>query len=109
MKAKLQRHARAFMVSRSAATTKTCVCGKRNDIGLSRTYTCECGHVADRDIHAANMMVVFGETQHDRSHDSTCGTQGFQAGGVDVRRNRLIETGLLLTAKPEASTSLASR
>ena len=64
---------------------------------------------ADRDIHAANMMIVFGEQQHEKSHVNTCGTQGFQAGRVDVRRNHLIEVGLLLTAKPEASTSLASR
>lgn len=109
VKEKLKRHDRAFMVSRSSATTKTCVCGKRNDIGLSRVYRCDCGYVADRDIHAASMMIVFGEEQHDKSHVNTCGTQGFQAGGVDVRRNHLIEMGLLSTVKPEASTSSASR
>lgn len=109
VKEKLKRHKRTFMVSRSSATTKTCICGKRNDIGLSRVYRCDCGYVADRDVHAANMMIVFGEQQHNKSHDNTCGTQGFQAGGVDVRRNHLIEMGLLLTAKPEASTSSASR
>lgn len=109
VKAKLQQHSRAFMVSRDAATTKTCVCGKRNDIGLSRVYKCDCGYVSDRDIHAANMMIVFGEAQHGKSHVNTCGTQGFQAGGVDVRRNHLIEMGLLSTTKPEASTSSASR
>ena len=112
VKAKLNRHKRAFMVSRSSATTKTCVCGKRNDIGRSRIYQCDCGYVEDRDIHAANMMIMFGEEQHSRSHDNTnntCGTQEIQAGGVDVRRNHLIEMGLLLTVNPEASTLKASR
>lgn len=109
VKAKLRRHSRAFMVDRSCATTKTCQCGKRNDIGMSRTYRCECGYVEDRDVHAANMMIVFGETQHGKFHVNTCGTQGFYAGGADVRRVHLSEMGLLLAEKPEASTSLASR
>ena len=109
VKVRLNRHPRAFMVDRSSATTKTCVCGKRNDIGRSRVYTCDCGYVEDRDIHAANMMITFGEDQHSRSHTNTCGTQEIQAGGVDVRRNHLIEMGVLLTVKPEASTLKASR
>lgn len=109
VKAKLRRHSRAFMVDRSCATTKTCQCGKRNDIGMSRTYRCECGYVEDRDVHAANMMIVFGETQHGKSHVNTCGTQGFYAGGADVRRVHLSEMGLLSTEKPEALTSLVSR
>ena len=97
------------MVDRSCATTKTCQCGKRNDIGMSRTYWCECGYVEDRDVHAANMMIVFGETQYGKFHVNTCGTQGFYAGGVDVRRVLLSEMGLLSTEKPEASTQKTLR
>lgn len=109
VKARMNRHPRSFMVSRSSTTTKTCICGKRNNIGRSRIYKCDCCYVEDRDIHAANMMIVFGEEQHGRSHTYTCGTQEIQAGGVDVRQPHLIEMRLLLTVKPEASTLSVSR
>lgn len=71
-------HPRAFMFSRESAMTKTRVCEKRNNIGLSRIYRCDCGYATDRDIHVANMMIVFSESQHNKSHVNICGRRGFK-------------------------------
>ena len=64
-------------------TTKYCPqCGKlKKDIKLSdRTYECTCGYHEDRDVHAAqNMILLFKIT--------TCGTQGINAFGEDVRQH----------------------
>ncbi len=55
---------RTFMIDKWKPTTKYCSnCGTLNDIGTSRTYTCECGYSMDRDIHAAKNVKMFGSTQ----------------------------------------------
>jgi len=52
---------RATMLDRYVPTTQTCPCGAKNKFDLSeRVYSCACGYVCDRDIHAANMMIRFG-------------------------------------------------
>ena len=43
-----------------------------------RTYECTCGYHEDRDIHAARNMILLSRT-------NTCGTQGINAFGEDVR------------------------
>lgn len=50
------------MLSRGDATTQTCVCGAKNKHQLDeRVYFCgQCGHVDDRDVHAAKNMIRFG-------------------------------------------------
>ena len=51
-----------YVLPKSAATTKMCRCGIKNDIKLSdRTYTCpSCGYSQDRDVHAAQNMILMG-------------------------------------------------
>ena len=84
VKAKLVKHERVTVLSSREATTKYCPsCGKRKkDITLAdRVYECECGYQEDRDIHAARNMILLGKT-------NTCGTQGINAFGEDVRRRQ---------------------
>lgn len=75
VKAKLASHPRVVVLPRAAATTKTCVCGGRNDVGLNRLYSCTtCGYAMDRDVHAARNMILLGES-------NTLGTKGSACGG----------------------------
>jgi len=62
VKAKLSGHPRVVMLPRTAATTKTCVCGYKQPMHLwDRTFRCEvCGYTDDRDIHAAKNMIRLG-------------------------------------------------
>ena len=48
-------------VNKWLPTTKLCpICGQLKDISLDeRTYTCDCGYQADRDIHAAKNVLMF--------------------------------------------------
>ena len=63
VKTRLNNAENAYMLDRSVATTQTCVCGRRNKIPLNqRIYSCECGRVLPRDVHAAQMMVILGKT-----------------------------------------------
>ena len=62
VKAKLINHPRVKVIDRFAPTSKFCpVChNKKNDLKLSdRIYKCGiCGYEKDRDIHAANNMIL---------------------------------------------------
>lgn len=59
IKAKLKRLDNVIVLDKWIPTTKWCpCCGKKNDVQLEqRTYSCECGHHADRDIHSAKNIV----------------------------------------------------
>ena len=84
VKKKLMGSKRVIVLPKSMPTTKYCPkCGNlKKDIKLSdRVYECECGYHEDRDIHAARNMILL-------SKRSTCGTQGSNAFGEDVRRLR---------------------
>ena len=83
VKTKLVQHEQVTVLSPREPTTKYCpVCGKlKKDITLAdRVYECSCGYREDRDIHAARNMILL-------SKKSTCGTQGINAFGEDVRRH----------------------
>ena len=59
----LKDHPRAVMLDKTVATTATCQrCGqKTKHTPDKRTYVCpNCGYTADRDIHAAQNMVLLG-------------------------------------------------
>ena len=84
VKKKLMNSERVIVLPKSIPTTKYCPkCGNlKKDIKLSdRVYECECGYKEDRDIHAARNMILL-------SKRSTCGTQGSNAFGEDVRRRQ---------------------
>ena len=81
IKAKLIHNKRVTVLSSREPTTKYCPkCGKlKRDITLAdRIYECTCGYHEDRDIHAARNMILL-------SRKNTCGTQGINAFGEDVR------------------------
>ena len=83
VKAKLIKHERVTVLSSREPTTKYCPsCGKlKKDITLAdRVYECSCGYREDRDIHAARNMILL-------SRKNTCGTQGINAFGENVRRH----------------------
>ena len=48
------------LIADEAYTTKTCgKCGQLNDdVGGSRTFTCPCGYIADRDHNAARNILL---------------------------------------------------
>ena len=82
VKAKLMKSGRVTVLPASKPTTKYCpVCGnlKKNITLADRIYTCSCGYSEDRDIHAARNMILLSKM-------NTCGTQGINAFGEDVRR-----------------------
>ena len=84
VKAKLIRNERVTVLSSREPTTKYCpACGKlKKDITLSdRVYECPCGYREDRDVHASRNMILL-------SRNNTCGTQGINAFGEDVRRRQ---------------------
>jgi putative transposase len=62
VKSKLQKCDRAVMLDRFVPTTQTCICGNKNKHSLKdRIYKCACGYENDRDVHSANMMILFGK------------------------------------------------
>ncbi len=84
VKAKLINNERVTVLSSREPTTKYCpVCGKlKKDITLAdRVYECPCGYREDRDIHAARNMILLAKK-------NTCGTQGINAFGEDIRRKQ---------------------
>ena len=84
VKAKLIHNERVTVLSSREPTTKYCpCCGKlKKDITLAdRVYECTCGYREDRDIHAARNMILLAKK-------NTCGTQGINAFGEDVRRKQ---------------------
>ena len=84
VKAKLIHNERVTVLSSREPTTKYCpCCGKlKKDITLAdRVYECTCGYREDRDVHAARNMILL-------SRNNTCGTQGINAFGEDVRRSQ---------------------
>ena len=84
VKAKLINNERVTVLSSREPTTKYCpVCGNlKKDITLAdRMYECSCGYSEDRDIHAARNMILLAKK-------NTCGTQGINAFGEDVRRKQ---------------------
>ena len=85
VKAKLIKHERVTVLPARNPTTKYCpVCGQlKKDITLSdRVYECSCVYKEDRDIHAARNMILL-------SRHNTCGTQGSNAFGENVRQHEL--------------------
>ena len=83
VKAKMIHNERVTVLSSREPTTKYCpCCGKlKKDITLADlVYKCSCGYEEDRDIHAARNMILL-------SRKYTCGTQGINAFGEDVRRH----------------------
>ncbi len=60
VKAKLSRLSQAVVVDRFAPTTKLCPqCGSLNELPLSqRQYSCLCGYSKQRDIHAAQNVLL---------------------------------------------------
>ncbi len=83
VKSKLIKNERVIVLPKSVPTTKYCPqCGKlKKNITLSdRIYECECGYHEDRDIHAARNMILLAK-------QNTCGTQGINAFGEDVRQH----------------------
>ncbi|MBR1437195.1 MAG: transposase [Synergistaceae bacterium] len=83
VKAKLMKSGRVTVLPASKPTTKYCpVCGnlKKNITLADRIYTCSCGYSEDRDIHAARNMILLSKM-------NTCGTQGINAFGEDVRQH----------------------
>ena len=83
VKANLIHNERVTVLSSREPTTKYCpCCGNLNkDITLAdRVYECTCGYREDRDIHAARNMILL-------SRKNTCGTQGINAFGEDVRQH----------------------
>lgn len=64
VKAKLIDHDRVTVLSRHAATTATCICGRRTKTPVQiREFECRyCGHAADRDTHAALNMIRMSAT-----------------------------------------------
>lgn len=84
VKEKLITNERVTVLSSREPTTKYCpVCGNlKKDITLAdRVYECSCGYREDRDINAARNMILLSKTH-------TCGTQGINAFGEDVRRKQ---------------------
>ena len=63
VKAKLVSNPRVIVLDRSVPTTQYCPdCGVLNKHSLDRrVYECSCGYFKDRDIHAANNMIVLGQ------------------------------------------------
>lgn len=61
IKAKLMKNKNAVCLNAYLPTTKLCRnCGKHHDLSLSdRTFSCECGIIEDRDIHASRNMIFF--------------------------------------------------
>ena len=100
VKRKLMNSEGVIVLPKSMPTTKYCPkCGNlKKDIKLSdRVYECSCGYKEDRDIHAARNMILLSKRAI--AERSTCGTQGSNAFGEDVRRKQkccnadLIELG----------------
>ena len=96
VKAKLIHNERVTVLSSREPTMKYCpACGKlKKNITLAdRVYECPCGYREDRDINAARNMILL-------SKKHTCGTQGINAFGEDVRRKQkccnadLVELGI---------------
>ena len=110
VKQRLKDHPRAVMLGRFEPTTQRCVCGTKTPHHVrERTFVCSgCGVSEDRDVHAANMMIVLAREQKLIPENScTSGTEG-NACGVSVRRDDL-RVGTHETMKQEAAKSLASR
>ena len=81
VKAQLKKSEQVTVLPSRVPTTKYCPsCGKvKKDLPLAeRVYECSCGYREDRDIHAARNMILLSKT-------NTCGTQGINAFGEDVR------------------------
>jgi len=60
----LKKKPETLVVDKWFASTKTCVCGKLNDVGKNRVYVCPCGYVKDRDIHGATNILNEGLKVH---------------------------------------------
>lgn len=61
IKARLKTLDNAIVISKYIPTSKWCrKCGSiKNDLTLNdRAYECHCGHVEDRDVHAAKNMIA---------------------------------------------------
>lgn len=105
VKAKLSREANVIMLSKSAPTTKLCrSCGEKQSIKLwQRTFSCQCGVVEDRDVHAAKNMVWMYENKQFLKKEKI---------GVERIKSKLVEivvkpSGFVQSVKQEADKSLA--
>ena len=63
VKHKLKQSKRVIILNKYEPTTQLCPnCSTKNKLSLSeRTYKCSCGYEKDRDIHAANNMILIGQ------------------------------------------------
>jgi len=60
----LKRKPETLVVDKWFASTKTCVCGKINDVGEAKVYNCSCGYIKDRDIHGSTNILNEGLKTH---------------------------------------------
>ena len=98
VKFKLQNCARAVMLDRFIPTTQTCVCGVKNKHNLSdRVYKCDCGYENDRDVHSAQMMILFGES---------IGTEHTDFKSVEMKTSAVSNNSKLSSKNQKASKSL---
>lgn len=103
VKAKLFRSDRVVVLRKNAATTQSCVCGKKNKHQLDeRTYFCSsCGYTAPRDVHAAQNMVRMGWSK------VPVGRRDVKPVESESDWQAVLTAFQLRSAKPEASGSSA--
>ncbi len=65
VKTRLVRHERVTVLPKNAATTQTCICGKKTKhLPGVKTYVCSfCSYTEDRDVHAARNMIRLNNLQ----------------------------------------------
>jgi putative transposase len=99
VKMKLKNCERAVMLDRFIPTTQTCKeCGTKNKHSLAdRVYRCECGYENDRDVHSAQMMILFGKS---------IGTEHTEFKPVEMKTSAISNNSKLLSKNQEASKSL---
>lgn len=116
VKAKLKPHL-TYMLPRNAPTTKLCTaCGTihRNMTLAIRMFTCECGVIEDRDVHAAQNMIAMSKIKLGQElSESTLAEidirlddQG-QIAVIDETRRSIFKTGLNARLVQEDARSLA--
>jgi len=100
VKMKLKNCPRAIMLDQFIPTTQSCICGCKNKHNLSqRIYECACGYSCDRDIHSANMMILFGQNLIGTEHTEFTPVENLIPTALPGRKSE--------SMKQEAARSLA--